>query len=110
MKILTSVKKAVKGTRAPKSQPSKTVADPYLADLFDKIAEGKTTLQLGKDEKVFSQGDTAEAIYFVQAGKVKITVVSAAGHEAVLTILGPCFSAHFFEPDRNLIEGILDQM
>ena len=31
---------------------------------------------------VFSQGDAAEAIYFIQAGKVKITVVSAAGKEA----------------------------
>jgi CRP/FNR family transcriptional regulator, cyclic AMP receptor protein len=89
MKILTSARQAVKATRAPRSQPSKTVADPYLADLFEKITEGKTILQLGKDEKVFSQGDTAEAIYFIQAGKVKITVVSAAGHEAVVTILGP---------------------
>ena len=79
----------MKATRALRSQPSKTVADPYLADLFENITEGKTILQLGKDEKVFSQGDTAEAIYFIQTGKVKITVVSAAGHEAVVTILGP---------------------
>jgi CRP/FNR family cyclic AMP-dependent transcriptional regulator len=65
------------------------VADPYLADLLENITEGKTTLHFGKDEKVFSQGDRAEAIYFIQAGKVKITVVSTVGNEAVLAIVGP---------------------
>jgi CRP-like cAMP-binding protein len=41
----------------------------------------------------FSQGERANAIYFVQNGKVKITVVSASGKEAVLSILT---SRHFF--------------
>jgi CRP-like cAMP-binding protein len=63
--------------------------DPYLAQLLENIDEGKTTLRLGKNEKVFSQGDTAEAIYFIHTGKVKVTVVSATGNEAVLAILGP---------------------
>jgi CRP/FNR family transcriptional regulator, cyclic AMP receptor protein len=89
MKILTSASKAVKAMRGPKTHLSKAVADPYLADLFEQISEGKTILQLGKAEKVFSQGDAAEAIYFIQTGKVKITVVSAVGQEAVLAILGP---------------------
>lgn len=89
MKILTGAKKAVKAGRVPKVQSSKAVADPYLADLFEQIEEGKTILQLRKHEKLFSQGDTAEAIYFIQSGKVKITVVSATGQEAVVTILGP---------------------
>ncbi len=39
--------------------------------------------------KVCSQGARADAIYFVQAGRVKITVVSSAGKEAVLAVLGP---------------------
>src|SRR5947209_2753007 len=64
-----------------KVRSSKAVADPYLAELFETITEGKTVLQPGKDEKVFVQGDTAEAIYFIQTGKVKITVVSAVGNE-----------------------------
>src|SRR5438445_7418909 len=62
---------------------------PYLTELLENIVEGKTILQLGKDVKVFSQGDSAEAIYFIQNGKVKVTVVSAMGNEAVLAILGP---------------------
>ena len=89
MKIGTSERKAAKIAAAVKTGPSKAIADPYLADLFEKITEGKTILNLARNEKVFSQGETAEAIYFIQAGKVKITVVSQAGNEAVLTILGP---------------------
>jgi CRP/FNR family cyclic AMP-dependent transcriptional regulator len=88
MKVGTSGRKA-KTVKAPKPRSSKAVADPYLADLFETITEGKTVLRFSKDEKVFAQGDTAEAVYFVQIGKVKITVVSAVGNEAVLTILGP---------------------
>ena len=49
---------------------------------------GKTVAQYRKDEPVFSQGDPADAIFYIQKGKVKITVVSKSGKEAVLTILG----------------------
>jgi CRP/FNR family cyclic AMP-dependent transcriptional regulator len=79
----------MKQLRVAKARSPRPVADPYIADLLENIAEGKTILQLGKDEKVFSQGDTAEAIYFIQTGKVKVTVVSAVGNEAVLSIQGP---------------------
>jgi CRP-like cAMP-binding protein len=68
---------------------SKAIIDPYVTDMLDKIDAGKTILRLEKNEKVFSQGDKAEGIYFIQTGKVKITVVSALGKEAVLTVLGP---------------------
>jgi CRP/FNR family cyclic AMP-dependent transcriptional regulator len=88
MKLGSSGSKAT-AAKARKPRSSKAVADPYLADLFEAITEGKTILQLGKDEKIFAQGDTAEAIYFIQIGKVKITVVSTVGKEAVLSILGP---------------------
>ena len=75
--------------RVAKARSPRLMGDPYIADLLENIAEGKTILQLGKDETVFSQGDTAEAIYFIQTGKVKVTVVSAVGNEAVLSIQGP---------------------
>jgi CRP-like cAMP-binding protein len=64
-------------------------AAPCVARLLEHIDDGKTLLQLAKGAIVFSQGDTAEAIYFVQSGKVKIVVVSASGKEAVLAVLGP---------------------
>ena len=64
-------------------------ADPYVKNLLEKIERGKTILQFRADDAVFSQGDSAEAIYFIQTGKVKIVVVSPTGKEAVLTMLGP---------------------
>ena len=63
--------------------------DPYVTDLLENIHDGKTIVRLRKDAKVFSQGDSAQAIYFIQTGKIKITVLSAAGKEAVLATLGP---------------------
>lgn len=78
----------MKATRAKKSA-LKSDNDPYFENLLKNIGDGKTLLRLQKDSTVYSQGDAAEAIYFIQDGKVKITVVSAAGKEAVLAMLGP---------------------
>jgi CRP-like cAMP-binding protein len=90
VKLKPSVPRVKGKTARPlKARSSKAFADPYLADLFETITEGKTVLRFGKDEKVFAQGDTAEAVYFIQIGKVKITVVSTVGNEAVLSIMGP---------------------
>ena len=63
--------------------------DPYVATLLENILHGKQVLSLSKGEKVFAQGGRADAIFFIQSGKVKISVVSAAGKEAVLVMLGP---------------------
>ena len=70
-----------------------TLTDPYVTTLLEKISKGKHVLSVRKGEKVFSQGDRADAIYFVQTGRVKVSVVSSGGKEAVLTMLGP---HHFF--------------
>ena len=67
----------------------KSHAPHYVTDMLENINGGKTVLDLAKDTTIFSQGDAAEAIYFIQTGKVKITVVSAVGKEAVLAMLGP---------------------
>ena len=79
----------MKTTKAKKSAVREPSVDPYLQNLLKNIVDGKTMLRLQKDGTVFSQGETADAIYFIQTGKVKITVVSAAGKEAVLAMLGP---------------------
>ncbi len=68
---------------------SSSVIGSDLGDLLRGIVEGKTLLHLRKDARVFSEGEKAEAIYFVQDGKVKVTVLSPAGREAVLSLLGP---------------------
>src|ERR1700674_2914131 len=53
-----------------------------------KVGKGKTHIDFPKGQKVFSQGDAAQAIFYLQKGKVKLTVVSQQGKEAVIAILG----------------------
>jgi cAMP-binding proteins - catabolite gene activator and regulatory subunit of cAMP-dependent protein kinases len=63
----------------------KVIPDCFLTDMV----LGKRTLNFPKNETVFSQGDTADAVYYVQEGRVKLTVVSFGGKEATLCVLGP---------------------
>jgi CRP/FNR family cyclic AMP-dependent transcriptional regulator len=53
-----------------------------------KVGAGSTQTSYKKDETVFSQGDAADAVFFIQRGKIKLTVVSRRGKEAVIAILG----------------------
>jgi CRP/FNR family cyclic AMP-dependent transcriptional regulator len=70
---------------------SKLSFDPkkFLA----RVGEGKTITKYKKDQIVFSQGDPADAVFYIQKGKLKLTVISEQGKEAVIAILGP---DHFF--------------
>ncbi len=52
-----------------------------------KVGHGKTTLQASKEQIIFSQGDASDAVFYVQAGRVKLTVLSQQGKEAVVGIL-----------------------
>jgi CRP/FNR family transcriptional regulator, cyclic AMP receptor protein len=65
----------------------KTSFDPkaFLA----KVGEGKTIATYCKDEIVFSQGEIADAVFYIQKGKIKLSVVSEQGKEAVVAILAP---------------------
>src|SRR6266498_4920735 len=49
---------------------------------------GRTISRYRKDQIVFTQGEPADAVFYIQQGKVKITVVSEQGKEAVVAILG----------------------
>jgi CRP/FNR family transcriptional regulator, cyclic AMP receptor protein len=53
-----------------------------------KVGEGQRILKYGKDHIVFSQGEPADAVFYIQKGKVKVTVVSSQGKEAVIALLG----------------------
>jgi CRP/FNR family cyclic AMP-dependent transcriptional regulator len=54
---------------------------------LSKVGAGKAILSCHKGETIFTQGDTADAVFFVQTGKVKLTVVSERGKEAVVALL-----------------------
>ena len=57
-------------------------------DFLARIGEGRTISTCRKGESVFSQGDIADSVFYIQKGKVKVTVVSEHGKEAVVAILG----------------------
>jgi hypothetical protein len=53
-----------------------------------KVGKGRTLTEYKKNQRIFSQGDPADAIFYIQAGKVKLTVVCKQGKEAVVAIWG----------------------
>jgi CRP/FNR family cyclic AMP-dependent transcriptional regulator len=73
--------------------------DPYVMQLLGNITEGKRVLTFRKTERIYSQGDVADAIFLIQSGKVKMTVVSSAGKEAVIGML----TSHSFLGEGALV-------
>jgi hypothetical protein len=67
--------------------PAKNAFD--VKDFLAKVGVGKTVLKFQKNQTVFTQGDTAESVYYIQLGKTKLTVISQHDKEAVVGILGP---------------------
>jgi CRP/FNR family transcriptional regulator, cyclic AMP receptor protein len=57
--------------------------------LLAAVGPGSATRDYQKARPVFSQGDRADAVFFVQRGKVKLTVLSQQGKQAVIALLGP---------------------
>src|ERR1700677_761630 len=53
-----------------------------------RVRNGQSIGTYRKDQVVFSQGGPADAVFYIQKGKVKLTVVSEHGKEAVVAILG----------------------
>src|SRR6202051_422645 len=69
----------------PKSATA--VFDPK--DFLAKVGVGKTVIEFDKNQTVFSQGDVADTVFYIQQGKIKLTVMSEQGKEAVVAILEP---------------------
>ena len=61
--------------------------------------DGVTVDRYRKNQKIFGQGDVADSVFFIQRGKVKITVLSELGKEAVVGIAseGQFFGEHCLE-------------
>jgi len=65
----------------------KGIFDP--AAFLARAGEGKTVATYRKGQVIFAQSDAADSIFYVQKGKIKLTVVSNSGKEAVIALLGP---------------------
>ena len=63
---------------------------PFDAQVFlDSVGAGKAVATYGRSETIFSQGDACEHVMYIQSGGVKLSVLSKAGREAVVAMLGP---------------------
>jgi CRP/FNR family cyclic AMP-dependent transcriptional regulator len=71
---------------AASGRKGKTSFDPktFLA----RVGDGRSLAKYRKGQIVFSQGEIGDAVFYIQKGKVKVTVVSEQGKEAVVAILG----------------------
>ena len=69
------------------NQEKKVLFDPKV--FLATVNGGRSISKYRQNETVFSQSSSADAVFYIQKGKVKITVVSELGKEAVVAILGP---------------------
>jgi CRP/FNR family transcriptional regulator, cyclic AMP receptor protein len=67
------------------SKPSKDSFDPQV--FLAKVGTGKTISRYLRDQVVFSQGEVADTVFYIQKGRVKVVVLSDQGKEAVVGIL-----------------------
>jgi CRP/FNR family cyclic AMP-dependent transcriptional regulator len=56
--------------------------------LLKGIFRGKTAIECGMDQSVFRQGQPADSLFYLRRGRVKLTVISPQGKEAIIAILG----------------------
>jgi len=75
--------------------------DTFLAT----IGDGRKIVSVPNKELIFAQGDSADAVFYIQKGKVRLTVVSQAGKEATIAIVG---EANFF--GEGSLAGQLQRM
>jgi len=84
----------IRPTPAPKRKPSSATPaankghDFVPRAFLESIALGRKVLFFPKKRTIFSQGDPADAVFCVQSGKVRFTVVSKTGKEATIGIFG----------------------
>lgn len=69
----------------------KTATEPaFNAQAFlDSAGVAKTVIKYGRNDVVFTQGETSDDVLYIQSGGVKLSVVSKTGKEAVVAMLGP---------------------
>jgi CRP-like cAMP-binding protein len=68
-------------------KPAKRAFDAQV--FLAKMGEGKSILQFQKGQDVFVQGDRADTVFYIQKGRIKLTVLSDHGKEAVVGIIEP---------------------
>jgi CRP/FNR family cyclic AMP-dependent transcriptional regulator len=71
------------------SSPPTTIGSRFdPAEFLETAANGRIIATHQKRQVIFAQGDAADSVFYIKTGKVKVTVVSKHGKEAVVAILG----------------------
>lgn len=72
------------------SKTAKTTSDAGFSPIvfLETAAKGRTISKYKNRQIIFTQGDAADSVFYIKEGKVKVTVVSPQGKEAVVAILG----------------------
>jgi CRP/FNR family transcriptional regulator, cyclic AMP receptor protein len=81
----TFVTERSRATRASATAKKRRNFDPHA--FLATIGEGRKLLSSQKKQTIFTQGDLADAVFYIQTGKVKLTVVSKTGKEATIGLL-----------------------
>jgi CRP-like cAMP-binding protein len=90
MKPKATKTKAVKLKAVQPRNGQAPAAAEFSAQAFlDSAGVSKTVVQYGRDEAIFTQGDVSEDVMYIRSGGVKLSVLSTAGKEAVVAMLGP---------------------
>jgi len=85
--VLCEIPKARAKTMTPVAAAKRRQEfDPH--QFLGRIGEGRKFALFPKNQTIFGQGDPADAVFYIQTGKVKLTVVSKTGKEATIGILG----------------------
>ena len=89
-----------------KTAPNEFDPQAFLA----KVGKGKSVSTFRKNETVYSQGDAADTVFYIQKGRVKVVVVSEQGKEAIVGILEPeqffgegCLNGQQFRPSTATV-------
>jgi CRP/FNR family transcriptional regulator, cyclic AMP receptor protein len=82
-----TVLKRIRGGANQMGNPGKPAFDAFA--FLMSAGLGRRIVQLEARQAFFSQGDPADAVYYLQKGRAKITVVSATGKEATITLVSP---------------------
>ena len=92
---------------------------PAPETILARLDGGSLDLKLPKNTIAYAQGDPAEVVYYVKAGKVKLTVVSESGKEAVVALLfagsfcgEECLTGHTLRMSsvKALVDSVLIQV
>jgi len=78
--------KSIKGSSNTQSKKNQ----PFNAQAFlDSAGLARKVVEYGKSQKIYTQGEAAENVMYIQKGMIKLSVVNGIGKEAVVAILGP---------------------